>query len=135
MNVIKYRVVTKIGTIFEYSGGLEPNLYYATTYLVNGFLVADAFGLEFDPELVVDKEPVIMKLLRWDNVKAPVFKLGEILIVNQEGIEYGLDRKTWKFNVEYKEFESIDEALACQKEVLGYMSPKEYNQFLSGQEL
>lgn len=132
---IKYRVVTDIGPIHEFGGTLGPNLYDAQLSLVNGFLAADVAQMEFDKDMVLDhligddigyeEVPWEFSGFRREDIKLPAFRLGEILIVDGQGIEYGHFRKTWKFDVGYEEFGTIEEALECQKMVLGIISPGE----------
>lgn len=115
---IVYRVITDIDPVEEYEGKLHPNLFDGTPALVNGFLVADVTDMKFAPDLVVKRNPLIMKMLRWHDILAPVFRLGEILLVDPEGIEYGLQRKTYKWSVRWEDFDTAEEAISRSVDIL-----------------
>ena len=88
-------------------------------------------GNEYDQILVEgwdeDNEEVIYHLPKEDveyraadtkyvNAKLPVFQLGEILILDNNGREVnGVGRKPSKWSVEYKTFNNIDEAVQMSK--------------------
>lgn len=54
----------------------------------------------------------------WLAFRGPVFTKGEVLIVNLDGREsFGRMRKPSRWGVEYEEFKTIEEAIACAEEV------------------
>jgi hypothetical protein len=70
-------------------------------------------GGEVEEELFTTIDnPTAEDVIRMIRVRLPVFSLGEILIVNDIGREFaGKGRKPSKWNVEYEEFDTIEQAI------------------------
>lgn len=55
------------------------------------------------------------------SLRAPVFALGEILVVDESGREIGgIARKPSKWDIDYEEYDTVEEAVAKAIELRGY---------------
>ena len=84
-------------------------------------ILADDFVLDL-PEGKVVWDGLPDRLIPDDRseseVKVPVFEEGEILVCDDMGIEIGKMRKPWKWDVEYKMFDNVDEAVKKAMEII-----------------
>lgn len=86
---------------------IGPNLVDGRLYEVEGkYIVADFYGLKF-------ADNVEFKLIEEElPVKVPAFNLGQIIIVDGNGIEApGCGRKPWKVDVKTYTVDNLEEAL------------------------
>ena len=102
-----FTVITKVPKIGE---GNEHDLILVEDWDKGNESVCYRLPKEDQTYTMVDTKYVEAKL--------PVFHLGEILILDQNGREAaGMGRKPSKWSVEYKEFDTIEEAIECAKEL------------------
>lgn len=106
----RYTVITNIDPIDEWEDDLTPNMADCNLYEVAGVTVAETRKVVYADRLCPVKS---------GEAKHPIFTLGEIMIVDANGIEApGFWRKPWKFNVEYETFDTLPEAIRRQAEVV-----------------
>jgi len=103
----KYQVITRIP---DPEKGETGNLYDEVPWwLVEGT------GEIKDGEWVPDR---VERDYSRGSVRMPVFEIGEVLIVNDYGREIvGHGRKADKWDVDYEEFDTIEEAVVRAREV------------------
>jgi hypothetical protein len=103
-----FAVITKVPKV------REGNEY--DQILVEGW---DEANEEVIYHLPKEDEKYSMVETKYVNAKLPVFHLGEVLILDQNGREVaGVGRKPSKWSVEVEEFITLDEAVQRAQEVL-----------------
>jgi len=113
----RFAVITDVGKISlcEDSSWKLPNLADAQLIHVDDIRILQTGEVEF-------AEDIHTKEGDW--VKYPMFTLGEIMIVDEEGIEApGFFRKPWKYNVKCEVFDDLDDAIQCQMKLLKPINP------------
>ena len=107
MNNYSFAVINKVPKVGE---GNEYN-----QILVEGWDKVDESVYYYLPK---EDETYRMVDTKYVEAKLPVFHLSEILILDQSGREVtGMKRKPSKWSVEFKEFNTLDEAIEYSKEL------------------